>query len=166
MQNHNNTDIIVSDSTEINNSFIHKTEVQVRFNDVDMMGHVNNAVYQNYFDYGKVQYFNNVLGKDVDWQENGLVLAKITIEYFSPVLLDDELFIQSKISRLGTKSLHMIQELVDKNSGDIKSSGVSVMVAYSFVNRKTIPIPQNWRDVIIQYETDNAGNINLEHTDK
>ena len=110
MHNLNNSDTIV------NHNFIHETTVQVRFNDIDMMGHVNNAVYQNYFDFGKVQYFNTVLGKDVDWQENGLVLAKITIEYFSPVLLDDNLCIRSRISRIGTKSLDMVQELVDKNS--------------------------------------------------
>ena len=141
-----------NNKTIINNGFIHKTEVQVRFNDVDMMGHVNNAVYQNYFDYGKVQYFNSVLGKDVDWQENGLVLAKITIEYFTPVLLDNNLFIRSKISRLGTKSLDMIQELVDNETGDIKSTGISVMVAYNFTTKETIPIPQNWRNEIISYE--------------
>lgn len=146
-----------NNETIISNGFIHKTEVQVRFNDVDMMGHVNNAVYQNYFDYGKVQYFNSVLGKDVDWQENGLVLAKITIEYFTPVLLDNNLFIRSKITRLGIKSLDMIQELVDKKTGDVKSSGISVMVAYNFTNKETIPIPANWRNEIIKYEKEIEG---------
>jgi len=134
--------------------FIHTAEVQVRFNDVDMMGHVNNAVYQNYFDYGKVKYFNSVLGEDVDWQENGLVLAKITIEYFLPVLLSDSLFIRSKIIRIGNKSLDMIQQIVDSKTDEIKSSGTSVMVGYSFVNKETIFIPINWRKAIVEYEKD------------
>lgn len=138
-------------STEEYN-FIHTAEVQVRFNDVDMMGHVNNAVYQNYFDYGKVKYFNSVLGEDVDWQENGLVLAKITIEYFLPVLLNDSLFIRSKITRIGNKSLDMIQQIVDSKTGEIKSSGISVMVGYNFLNKETISIPDNWRKVIDKYE--------------
>ncbi len=37
---------------------MHTTPVQVRFNDVDQMGHVNNAVIMEYFDLGKEAFFS------------------------------------------------------------------------------------------------------------
>ena len=33
------------------------TPIQLRFNDIDQMGHVNNAVIMEFFDYGKMKYF-------------------------------------------------------------------------------------------------------------
>ena len=37
--------------------FNHQQAIQIRFNDVDVIGHVNNAVQLSYFDLGKVKYF-------------------------------------------------------------------------------------------------------------
>lgn len=36
---------------------MHTLPLQLRFNDVDMMGHVNNAVIMEFFDLGKSSYF-------------------------------------------------------------------------------------------------------------
>ena len=65
--------------------FYHQTPIQIRFNDVDIMGHVNNSVYQNYFDYARLQYFEQVFGYRMDWYDKALVLVKIEIEYLKPV---------------------------------------------------------------------------------
>ena len=43
--------------------------IQVRFNDVDIMGHVSNTVYQSYYDSGKVDYFDKVM-PDMDFVNN------------------------------------------------------------------------------------------------
>ncbi len=41
--------------------FNHRLELQIRFNDIDMFGHLNNSVYLQFFDLGKMNYFNTVL---------------------------------------------------------------------------------------------------------
>ena len=38
---------------------MHKTDIQIRFNDVDQMGHVNNAVIMEYLDLGKDEFFSS-----------------------------------------------------------------------------------------------------------
>ena len=38
---------------------MHKTPVQIRFNDIDQMGHVNNTVIMEYFDLGKEAFFSS-----------------------------------------------------------------------------------------------------------
>ena len=90
--------------------FLHKTPIQIRFNDIDIMAHVNNSVYQNYFDLARIQYFEKVFETQMNWEEKALVLAKITIEYLNPIFLEEEIIVLSKVYKLGNKSLHMKQE--------------------------------------------------------
>ena len=36
-------------------------EVQVRFSDIDLLGHVNNVAYFNYFEMARIHYFHPLL---------------------------------------------------------------------------------------------------------
>ena len=40
--------------------FHHTLPIQLRFNDVDKFGHVNNTVYFSFYDLGKTEYFATV----------------------------------------------------------------------------------------------------------
>ena len=43
------------------------TPVQQRFSDIDSFHHVNNVAQQMYFDVGKVDYYQKVLGEEGIW---------------------------------------------------------------------------------------------------
>lgn len=133
-------------------NFHHSTPIQLRFNDIDTMGHVNNAIYQDYFDFGKVAYFNHVLGSDVNWNLTGLVLAKITIEYLLPIEINEEIELRTKIIRLGNKSFDMYQEVIGKNTSEVKATGLSVMIGFSKTENSTIVISDTWRQKILGFE--------------
>lgn len=45
-------------------NFKHITPIQIRFNDIDHLGHVNNNAYFAYYDLGKERYIIDVLGVD------------------------------------------------------------------------------------------------------
>jgi acyl-CoA thioester hydrolase len=47
-------------------NFFHITPIQIRFNDIDKLNHVTNSVYQQYFDLGKMDYFNDVLQEQMN----------------------------------------------------------------------------------------------------
>jgi acyl-CoA thioester hydrolase len=51
----------------MDSTFRHSVPVQIRFADIDVNGHVNNVVFQHYFDLAKVGYFNTILGEDINW---------------------------------------------------------------------------------------------------
>ena len=40
--------------------FKHTLPVQLRFNDIDALGHVNNSIYFTFYDLGKARYFEEV----------------------------------------------------------------------------------------------------------
>ena len=47
--------------------FHHVLPLQIRFNDVDKFGHVNNTVYFQFYDTAKTDYIASVC-KGVDWE--------------------------------------------------------------------------------------------------
>ena len=43
--------------------FKHTVPLQLRFNDIDALGHVNNSVYFTFYDLGKARYFEEIKQK-------------------------------------------------------------------------------------------------------
>ncbi len=134
--------------------FFHRTPIQIRFNDVDIMGHVNNSVYQNYFDYARLRYFEEVFGYRIDWFDKALVLVKIEIEYQQPVRMFDEIGVLTKVFHLGNKSLQMEQLLVGTDQQDVRCSNRAVLSAFSYQEGKAVELPERWRKAVAQYEHD------------
>lgn len=60
--------------------FNHTLPIQLRFNDVDKFGHVNNTVYFSFYDLGKTEYFASVC-PHVDWQKDGIVVVHIEADF-------------------------------------------------------------------------------------
>lgn len=133
----------------------HISEIQIRFNDVDIAGHVNNAIYQYYYDFGKLRYFDDVFGNLIKWSISGFVLLKISVEYINPIYLHDKIVVETSVAELKNKSLIVKQVIREKDTeGEkgIKSVSESVMVAYHYVNKETFVIPDEWRKCVIEFE--------------
>jgi acyl-CoA thioester hydrolase len=126
-------------------SKIKRQSVQIRFNDVDIVGHVNNAVYLEYFDHAKMTFFNEVLGNKADWNKTGFVLAHISVDYHKPVFLDDKVEIHTRLSHIGNKSLNLIQEVIDPLNSEIKCTSNSVMVCFDYIQKEPIVLPASWK---------------------
>ena len=134
--------------------FSHKTPIQIRFNDIDILAHVNNSVYQNYFDMARLRYFEKVFDQKMNWKERALVLAKITIEYLNPIFLEEEIVVLSKVYKLGNKSLQMKQEIINVTTNEIKANNDAILVAFGSKENGAILLPNDWRNKIINYEND------------
>jgi acyl-CoA thioester hydrolase len=129
------------------------TDVQIRFNDIDGLGHVNNSVYSQYFDQGRMHYFNILNdNQPVDWHEARLIIASTHIEFMRPIFLDENIEVLSKIYKLGNKSLKMLQHLIDKETGEIKASCKSVMVGFDPKTKQSLQLSEKWRSAIDGFE--------------
>jgi acyl-CoA thioester hydrolase len=130
----------------------HITNIQHRFNDFDILGHVNNAVYQHYFDVAKLAYFNSVLKEEAIGNNYTLVLAHVSIDYMVPIEHNNQTQISSQVSEIGNKSLTMVQEILNKNTSNRHAACKSVLVCYDIKKKETCPIPQVWKDSIKTFE--------------
>lgn len=136
---------------EISAVFRNVLPIQVRFSDVDIMGHVSNTVYQNYFDSGKVNYFDEVL-PDMDFNIIGVVGASVKIDYLKPIFMKTPILVKTRVAVLGHKSLTMEHLLVNEQSGEILSTCSVVLVCYAIKEQLSIPIPEHWRTNILAYD--------------
>jgi acyl-CoA thioester hydrolase len=125
--------------------------IQVRFSDVDMMGHVSNTVYQNYYDSGKVNYFDIVM-PELDYINIGVVGASVKIEYLKPIYMKTRILVETRVAVLGHKSFTMEHQLVNEDTEEVLSTCEAVLVCYDLKEKKSIPIPDKWRSNIQEYD--------------
>jgi acyl-CoA thioester hydrolase len=128
--------------------------MDIRFADIDKMGHVNNAKYLTYFEQARMYYLQKVIGKKLEWSREGIILAKVEIDFIAPILLNDTIQIEVNCTRLGNKSFDL-EYTINKLSSENKimaAKGKTVMVCYNYQTDKTISIPESWRNELIDFE--------------
>lgn len=123
---------------------IEPLRLKVRFSDCDMMQHVNNAVYLNYFEEARIHYFHQILGIDWDWKREGILLRKNELEYLKPVFLHDPVEITVFLKHLGEKSFTLTYEV--RVNQDLRTTGTSVLVCFDSTVKSSISIPAKMRD--------------------
>ncbi|HET6244581.1 MAG: acyl-CoA thioesterase [Bacteroidetes bacterium] len=128
--------------------------IEIRFADIDKLGHVNNAIYLSYFEQARLKYFNQVLGMGIDWSETGIILARAEVDFILPIHLEDNPFIEISCTRIGTKSFDLnYQIFIAGNSNKtLATKGKSVMVCYNYKTAKTIQMPEIWIEKIMAFE--------------
>ncbi|WP_027450150.1 acyl-CoA thioesterase [Xylanibacter brevis] len=136
---------------ELNKDYRHVLPIQIRFNDVDKFGHVNNTIYFQFYDTAKTEYFASVC-KNVDWERVAIVVVKIESEFFSQIKGADHIAARTRALKVGNKSLHLEQDIIDVDTNEIKCRCFSIMVLYDLVNHQSMAFPDNWRRDIYQYE--------------
>ena len=129
-----------------------KTPIQIRFSDCDMLQHVNNAIYLQYFETSRINFFKTEL-PNWDWKEKGIIMLKNEVEYKIPLFLTDDCFVEISCLHIGTKSFTFFYEVkVNSPKGIItKSIGKSVMVCFNFNTNQTINLPHNLKLSLQKY---------------
>lgn len=144
----------MEDILSLLSTFKHQTKIQIRFKDVDKIGHVNNANHLTYFEIARVEYFNDVFRNKINWQEISMILAKSEITYKLPILLEDKLVCYTKISKLGNKSFDTEYLLVKTTNGkpELCAFGKAILVCMNYKAHQTVAIPQEWISQITEFE--------------
>lgn len=134
--------------------FNHEEKIQIRFNDVDLLGHVNNAVQLNYYDFGKLKYFECLKKGTIDWSEAELVIVNLNIDFFIPIFMDDDIIVKTKIHEVGNKSVKLVQMLYDQKTQKVKSICHAVMCGFDTKTSTSVVISDEWRKLIKEHEED------------
>ena len=135
-------------------NYRYSTDVQVRFIDIDKMGHVNNATVLTYFEIGRLAYFDEVIGKSNDWFGRGLILAHTEVDYFIPIFVHDQIKVYSRVVSVGNKSFEIENLLVKIKDGKeiFTAYAKSTIVTMNYTEQKTISIPDSWKEKLNAFE--------------
>lgn len=132
-------------------TFHHTLPIQLRFNDVDKFGHVNNAVYFSFYDLGKTDYFSSVC-PGVDWEKDGIVVVHIEADFVAQIFGSDRIAVQTAVTEIGKKSFRLMQRVIDLNTHEVKCIGTSVMVAFDLEKHQSKPLTEEWIKAICEFE--------------
>ncbi len=83
--------------------------VEVRFADLDAMGHVNSAVFLTYFEQARLAFWLSLQpgpapGEAIEASALGFVLVRAECDYVSPVRLGERLLVGCRAGDLGSSS--------------------------------------------------------------
>ena len=122
-------------------------DIDVRYRDLDPVGHVNNAVYATYLEHTRTNYYADVLG--LATEDLSFVLAHVEIDYENSVEAGDDVRVGIRVSRIGNKS--MTTEFLVEASGETAATAESVQVVIDEEGTPR-PVPDEWRRKILEYE--------------
>ncbi len=128
--------------------------IEVRYGDLDPQGHVNNAKHLTYFEQARIEYWIKMgfFTKDQSFMEIGVIVADVHLTYLQPVYFGQNIKVGVRVVKLGNKSMIWEQNIVDADTNKELAKGELVIVTYDYKAGKTIPIPQEWREKIIELE--------------
>lgn len=126
--------------------FSNTLPIQIRFSDVDVVGHVNNIVYFAYYDTGKAAFMSRILGRPISWDEVDTVVANVDCAFISPIFYGENIEVLTTCVAIHDKSFKLLQMLRNSSTGEVKSICETVMVSFDPHTQKSAPLSEEWRE--------------------
>ncbi|GAA6616940.1 acyl-CoA thioesterase [Scytonema sp. NUACC26] len=129
-----------------------KTLLRVRHYEMDALGHVNNAVYQNYLEQAAIEHSEH-LGLTLDiYRELGgvFVMRRVEIDYLRPAVAGDTLEVTTWLKEMRGTRAYRQYEIRKQNQEDLL---VTAEVLWVWVDVKTMrprPIPNLLQEKFLQ----------------
>jgi acyl-CoA thioester hydrolase len=101
-----------------------------------------------------VYYFIQLglFNRDQSFMEIGVIIADIHITYHSPTHYYDPIQIGVRTVKIGDKSIRTEQCAMHAETGEVKASGTVILVTFDYAAKKPIPVPEEWRRKISEFE--------------
>lgn len=121
----------------------HRTPIQMRYSDTDMMGHINNAAYAQFLELSRLDFLAQTLPGHPPLMT---VLARLELNYRAEVRLHQQVVAETLLTRLGTSSwTYAFRLLAD---GQPSADGHSVQVHLDPDTRRPAPLPDEVRQAL------------------
>lgn len=131
--------------------FRFSTTLEVRWRDVDALGHVNNAVYFTYLEQARFHYLRQLGLVPPDPAGIGFILAEASCRFKSPLGLGERVTIYVRVSELRNSSF-IFEYRIEGADERVAATARSAQVCYDYQNQRPIPVPDAWREAIVAYE--------------
>jgi acyl-CoA thioester hydrolase len=123
--------------------FFHWTEIKVRFRDLDPLNHVNNAVFNTYFEEARIDFIRAIPEFNSSMKDGfSFVLVHMEMDYIQPIYLEETLLVGSSVEEFGNSSINGMQAIYDKKSHTLKAVGKTTGVWYNLEKQRPARLPK------------------------
>lgn len=133
--------------------FHHITPIEVRFRDLDALGHVNNGVIFTYVETARVRYIAEVGIRlpQTGWQDISFILAHINCDFRRPIFYGQKVEVGSRIVEIGRSSFKLEHRV--EAEGELAAEGYGVVVHYNYSAGRSVPLSDELRAKIEAFES-------------
>ncbi|MDK2892266.1 thioesterase family protein [Methanohalophilus sp.] len=127
-----------------------KTTVTPRFGDIDGLKHANNIAIAIWFEQSRNPIFRLFTPDlDLSYEKWKLIMARTQYDYLCEMIYGSDVTIISYVSKIGKSSFTVTQEAWQDDK--ICAIGRSVLVHYDFINKRSMPIPDDIRKALEEH---------------
>jgi acyl-CoA thioester hydrolase len=125
------------------NGFGFSCPVEVRYSDVDAMNHVNNAVYVTYLEFARMRLWQEHFGFAGSARDIPLIVARVAVDYRSPIGLEHPVEIGVGVSEIGRTSFTFRYRV--EAAGRLAAEAETVQVCFDYASGRPVPIDDTVR---------------------
>lgn len=113
------------------------TDIQVRFGDTDMLGHINNAAYVQYLEVARLKLIEE--SQRQGYPRLSFVLAHISLDFRREIKLGQQVQVETWITRVGNSSFEMAYHILA--DGVVCTTARSIQVSIDPTKMASAPLP-------------------------
>ena len=116
----------------------------VRFRDVDVLGHVNNAVYFTYMEQARTEYWMRLFQVE-DLNDISFIVVHAECDFKRPARMGDQIEVKIRTSSIGNSSFVWDYEILNAANSEMFARGKTIQVYYDYKNQKSLAVPADVR---------------------
>ena len=113
--------------------------IEVRFADLDALGHVNHALFVTYLEHARTQWWSGYLAGKA-FTEEGFVIARVELDFRKPILLGDQVRVDLRCSHVGHTSFSLSYKVMRVRDEVVLAEGQTVQVMMDFATQRPKPV--------------------------
>jgi acyl-CoA thioester hydrolase len=126
---------------------LHTMTFPIRWGELDVLGHVNNAQYLRYFEESRTAWCEEI-GRPLRNSGEGMILLKASVTYKKPVGYPAVATVELRAGRIGNTSFDLLNTLSIDGEGEAAALGEFVIVWFDYVSGKPKAIPDEIRGLL------------------
>jgi acyl-CoA thioester hydrolase len=142
-------------SPQPSGTLLHNMRFPIRWGELDVLGHVNNAQYLRYFEESRTAWCESI-GRPLRNTGEGMILLKASVTYKKPVGYPATVSVELRAGRIGNTSFDLINMLSIEGESGVAASGEFVIVWFDYVNNKPKSVPAEIRELLIKGKAEAA----------
>ena len=136
------------------NNYKFKFSLQLRWNDMDALGHVNNAMFVTYFEVARGHYMLTAC-PGWDWHKHMFLIGNVNVDFKKELLLSaNNAQVWMRTSKIGTKSFVLEYAVVSEKNDEtiVHATGSTTQIMFDMRTRTTIEVADWVRESLTTFE--------------
>jgi len=123
--------------------FYHWHKLTIRFSDVDSLQHVNNAVFNTYYEESRLRFLGDYFQMNKEYHEGrSFVMARSEMEYLGQIKFPDTILIGTGINKVGNSSLEVFQAIYHSETKKLLSIAKTTGVWFDIKKQRPVKLPE------------------------